>query len=195
MAGRGCARGARRVCAVSLRFAQVPGWRSPDALYDALRCVSGSRGAWVVFESLAEKNRFAAFALLFVIVLAPLWEVTDAIRRPHRQEDLKTVLAEMRRDFRPGDRVYVYYGAVPAFTFYTRAEPFPAGTVTLGESHRSNPTGYRAELATLHGRVWVIMSHRHGDEETAIRTALDCRGKCGHQVKGLGAAAYLYSLE
>ncbi len=148
-----------------------------------------------MFEALAGTNRFAATALLVLLVGAPLWETSEVLRRPPRREELAPVLADVWNDFRPGDRVHVYYGAVPAFVFYTRAEPFPADAVTLGEEHRNDPAGFRAELASLRGRVWVIVAHRHGDEEAVMRAILDCRGVCEREVKRPGAAAYLYRLE
>ncbi|MCI0699454.1 MAG: glycosyltransferase family 39 protein [Planctomycetia bacterium] len=152
-------------------------------------------GAWIVFDTLKQKNRFAAIALLSLIVLAPLWEASEELRKPTRHEQLQPVLKEVRSEIQPGDCVYVYYGAGPAFTFYTREQPLPAQVITLGAEHRGNLAGYRAELAKLRGRVWVIVSHRHADEETVIRTTLDARGPCQREIKRPGAAAYLYELE
>ncbi len=153
-----------------------------------------ARGAWVVFAALAEKNRLAAFAMIAMLVVAPLWETVAMLRRPPRHEELNPVLEQVRNEYQTGDRVFVYYGARPAFTFYTREHPFPAAAVTFGEEHRDAPAGYRADLAPLRGRVWVIVSHRHGDEETVIRAALDCRGTCEREVQRPGAAANLYLL-
>ncbi|QJW95786.1 glycosyltransferase family 39 protein [Frigoriglobus tundricola] len=153
-----------------------------------------ARGAWVVLDALREKNRFAAGALAVLLVGASLWGATDSIRKPTRHEELAPVLRTVRDEMRPGDHVFVYYGAVPAFTFYTRELPFPADAVTLGEEHRGDPAAYRADLAKLHGRVWVVVSHRHGDEEAVMRATLDTRGACDREVKRPGAAAYLYRL-
>lgn len=129
-----------------------------------------------------------------LLVGAPLWESVELLRKPPRHEELAPVLQTVRGELRPGDRVFVYYGAVPAFSFYTREQPFAAEAVTLGEEHRGDPAAYRAELAKLHGRVWVVVSHRHGDEEAVMRPTLDARGACEREVKRPGAAAYLYRL-
>jgi hypothetical protein len=153
-----------------------------------------ARGAAAVFEAVRERNRFAAYALVGVIVLAPLWESAEVLRRPMRHEQLAPVLEQAQSEYRPGDRVYVYYGAGPAFTFYTRERPFPAEAVTVGASHRDDPQAVCAELADLRGRVWVIISHRHHDEESVIRATLDTRGRCERDIKRPGAAAYLYRL-
>ena len=151
-----------------------------------------ARGAWVVFEALAGTNRFAATAFLALLIAAPLLETSQTLRKPPRREELNPVLEAVRSEFRPGDRVYVYAGAVPAFTFYSRELPFPE--VTLGGEHRDDPAGFRAELARLRGRVWVVVSHRRGDDEAVMRATLDARGACERTVTCPGAAAYLYRL-
>lgn len=152
-------------------------------------------GGWAVFDALREKNRFAAVALLGLLVGAGGWQTSDVIRRPMRQEQLEPVLEQVRNEIRPGDRVYVYYSAVPAFLYYTRERQLPAGAIVLGEEHRDDPALYRVELARQHGRVWVIFSHPHNQEETTIRTTLDCRGPCEREVKRPGASAWLYRLD
>jgi hypothetical protein len=153
-----------------------------------------ANGAWAIFEALREKNRFAALAVLALMALASGWQTFDVVRRPLRHEQLTPVMEKIRRDMQPGDGIYVYYSAIPAFTFYTRERPLGESAITFGEEHRGDPTGYIAELSKLHGRVWIIFSHPHNYEETVIRTALDCRGKCDREVKLPGAAAWLYRL-
>lgn len=153
-----------------------------------------ARGAWALFEAARPKNAFAAGVVLALLVGASAWQTLDTVRKPPRQEELNAVLTRVRTEVRPGDRVYVYYGAVPAFSFYTRDRALPV-PVTLGTEHRGDPAGYRAEVGPLRGRVWVIVSHPHAHEETALRTMLDARGRCVREVKQPGAAAWLYELE
>lgn len=154
-----------------------------------------ARGAWAVGGAIAARNAFAARVLLVLLVAAPLWEAVEILRRPPRLEQLAPVLERVRAEYRPGERVFVYYGAVPAFTFYTRGAPFPPGAVTLGTERRTDPVAYRAELAELRGPVWVVVSHRHGTEEAALLATLDCRGARELEVTYPGAAAYRYRLE
>jgi hypothetical protein len=154
-----------------------------------------ARGTRAVYEAARDKDRFAAYLVVGVLVLAAVWQTADAIRRPLRYEQLNPVLEQVQSDIRPDDRVYVYYSAVPAFTFYTRDRALPASSVTLGEEHRGDTAGYLSELSSLHGRVWVIHSHPHNHEETAFHTMLDCRGKCERTVKLPGASAWLYILD
>jgi hypothetical protein len=154
-----------------------------------------ARGTAAVFDAVREKNRFAAFALIALLVGAAAWHTSDELRRPMRREQLRPVLEQMRPEMRPGDRVYVYYSAVPAYTFYTRDHAVPAEVVTFGTEHRDDPSQYLAELNQLHGRVWVIFSHPHKHEETMIKSALESRAPCERAIKQAGAAAWLYRLE
>lgn len=152
-----------------------------------------ARGAWSVINILDATHPWAARLLLGVLVLAPWAEAVVELRRPARCEELAPVLQRLRGEWQPGEQVYVYYGAIPAFRYYTRNEPWPAAVVYGGE-HRGRPAGYRDELAGLRGPVWLIVSHRHGDEEAVIRTWLACRGVCEREIHAPGAAAYRYRL-
>ena len=112
-----------------------------------------------------------------------------------RSEQVQPVLAQVRQQWQPGDRVYVYYGTLPAFEYYTRETPFPAECVVKGTEARSNANEYRQQLAALQGqpRVWIVFSHRHGDEEPIIRTQAEGLGRCEATIRGNGAAAYLFN--
>lgn len=153
-----------------------------------------ARGAGMVGGALRPAVPFAAVALLGILPTAAALETYQELRRPARYEQLSPVLDQVRPEFRPGDRMYVYYGAIPAFTFYTRDNPFPADAVTLGVVGRGDRTAYRDDLATLKGqpRVWVVFSHRHKDEESLVRAYAEGLGRCVQEVKEPGAAAYLF---
>jgi hypothetical protein len=154
-----------------------------------------ARGAWAVHEAARERNRFAAASLLVLLVGAGAWQTLDSLRRPARYEQLAPALEELRAAIQPGDRVYVYAGAVPAFNFYTRERPLPCAGVALGGEYRGSPAAAREELAALRGRVWLDFSHARVLEVPLLRAALDARGPCGRELRRPGAAAWLYRLE
>jgi hypothetical protein len=97
---------------------------------------------------------------------------------------------------RPGDRVYVYWGAVPAFTYYTRENPFPPDVV-LGVEHHSDHEGYRADILGYRGesRVWLIFSHPHQDEELVVQSYARALGECRREIHEAGASAFLFDFE
>jgi hypothetical protein len=154
-----------------------------------------ARGAGMIGSALWSAQPVAAVVLFGVLTAAPVLETWQEFRRPMRYEQLVPVIAQVREQWQPGDRMYVYYGAVPAFTFYTRDNPpFPTDAVTLGTEFRDNRTGYLDELARLkgHRRVWVIFSHRHRDEESLVRAYAEGMGRSVEVIKESGAAAYLF---
>lgn len=154
-----------------------------------------AHGAWMIATALRTTVPFAAYAFVGVLVAAPCLEAYQEIRRPMRQEQIEPVLAQLRADWRPGDRIYVYYGARPAFTVYTRDNPFPAGAVVYGESARDRRLSYRDELAKLRGqvRVWLVFSHPHHNESEIITAFADGLGRCEGVYAEEGAMACLYN--
>ena len=123
----------------------------------------------------------------------PTIETYQNFRHPPRSEELAPLLNTVREEWQPGDKVYVYYGATPAFTYYTRDNPFPPGVV-LGREHRGQRTPYRDELVQLagSGRVWIIFSHVYQSEDSLIRAYAEGFGVCRKTLHAPGAAAYLF---
>jgi hypothetical protein len=158
-----------------------------------LMLLAVGRGAWAVASALRPSQPFAAALVVGLLLLAPLLETYQQVRRPMRCEQLTEVLADVKARLEPGDKVYLYYGGVPAFTFYTREAPFP-GNVILGNEHRGRRTAYRDELRELAGepRVWIVFSHRHQAEESLLRAYADGLGECRDEFHRSGATAFLY---
>ncbi len=154
-----------------------------------------ARGAWMIGSSLRTTQPVAAVVLLGVLIAAPCLEAYSELRRPMRVEQLNPLLAKVRQEWRPGDRMYVYYGAAPAFAFYTRNNPFPADAVLIGREARENRTEYREQLVQMKGlsRVWLVFSHRHKHEESDIRAHAEGLGRCEQVEQTAGAAAYLFN--
>ena len=155
--------------------------------------LSVGRGASVVATALRPSQPLAALVIAGLLFLAPTVEAYQTFRRPPRCEQIVPVLSSVRQEWRPGDKVYVYYGAVPAFTFYTREDPFPP-CVILGQEHRNERTAYRDELAKLAGepRVWIVFSHPHQSEESLIRAYAEGLGECRREIRQPGAFAFLF---
>lgn len=153
-----------------------------------------ARGGWMVAVALHARLPIAAVIMLAVLVLAPSLETAQELRRPARSEQIDDVLDAVRADWQPGDRLYVYYGAKPAFLYYTRNGGFPENAIAFGTEARTNRGEYREQLAKLRGqsRVWLIFSHRHQDEELVIRVNAESMGRCLRTIPGTGAAAYLF---
>jgi hypothetical protein len=94
---------------------------------------------------------------------------------PYAPEPLKPALAGMREAWRPGDRVYVYYGAEKAFVYYARRYGFEPGSYHLGRCAREDPRLYLRELDAFRGapRAWLVMAHPALGEDAILLDYLD----------------------
>ena len=159
-----------------------------------------ARGAMAITDALRPGLGRMAWIVPAILIASSAHEASVQIRRPARAEEIEPVLRQVRADWRPGDRLYVYNGsgdagAGPAFDFYSPRFDFPADRGIRGGLHRGDPSGYRTEIGKLPpGRIWVIFSHRHRDEETWIRAYFDAVGTRLDSHEAPGAAAYLYDV-
>jgi hypothetical protein len=113
-------------------------------------------------------------------------------------EEIKPVMAYIGRHRQPGDLVYLFYAAQPAFQYYSEHWSQPQQNVVLGAASGDDPANYVADLDRLRGkRVWVVFSHVRGvgkSESSYIRFYLDMLGPRIGFFHSPGAAAYLYDL-
>jgi len=82
------------------------------------------------------------------------------ITAPH-VDDVRPVLSALRAGWRPGDRVYVYYGAAPGVAFYAPRVGLGETPMTFGGCHRGAARDYLAEVDAFRGtpRLWVLFAH------------------------------------
>jgi hypothetical protein len=100
-----------------------------------------------------------------VAILALIWvggQQEMSRHSPYAEvEDVKSILAELEKSSTPGDRIYAYWGAVPAVDFYLHAAD---ERIRYGNRHHDAPERYGPELlAAVDGspsRVWLIFAHR-----------------------------------
>jgi hypothetical protein len=113
-------------------------------------------------------------------------------------EEIRPVVAYVRNHEKPGDLVYVFYGAEPAFDYYAERQGFPRDNVEIGTASGSDPRVYESDLDRLRGRrVWVVLSHIHGvgaQESRDVEFYLDMLGPRVDSLSVAGAETYLYDL-
>ena len=136
----------------------------------------------------------------WLVLVWPGVELVNEFQKPARTEQIQPMLNHMQSNWQPGDRIYVYggsgdAGAGPAFDFYSPRYLFPAESVVRGGIHRDDPSLYRIEIAKLPpGRIWVLFTHRHRDEESVIRGYFASVGSCRESVDARGASLHLYEI-
>jgi len=122
------------------------------------------------------------------------------LQTPPRGEDIKPLMVYLDQQRRPGDAIYVYYGALPAFEYYAPFYGIGAGQFVPGNDNRTDPNQYRIDLGGLAGqpRVWIVFSHIcptcRVNEEAEYVADLDQMGLRLAEVRAEAASAYLYDL-
>ncbi len=105
----------------------------------------------------------AGWAFVALASAAPLLALR-AQPPPYGPEPVRPALERLRERRRPGDPVYVFYGAAPAFRFYAPLfglAELPPGEVVFGACGRDEPRKVLRELDAFRGspRVWILVTH------------------------------------
>jgi hypothetical protein len=139
---------------------------------------------------------FLGTLLLGLLFLGPVLTMWKANYVPHGMEESRPVLEEVRGKWQKNDLMYLYPNAEPAFAYYGPRLGYAPSDVVIGEDHRDDWSGYRAELRRLGGRqrVWILFSHIQDAERKYLLACLDELGTRKEVVSAPGAAAYLYEL-
>ncbi len=137
--------------------------------------------------------------LIGLLLFHPAAIALRFLLHPRTREEIRPVLAYVKEKAAPGDGLYVYGGAVPAFRYYAGRYAFSPRRVTLGHWRREW-NGYRADLEALRGsgRRWFVFAHTQAqdgsDEEKPLLSMLDGIGRRVDAFRAPGASAYLYDL-
>jgi len=145
-------------------------------------------GVWWPARRIRGRVGVAIAAAAAVAVLAfPLYSAAYHVVHPRTTEELRPVLEELRRAWRPGDTLYLHPGAQYAFRYYADCDcldprsprldelvPFarvngdstrsPAiksrsAALVVGRRVATDARLLRDDLAPLRGRVWFVYSH------------------------------------
>lgn len=119
-------------------------------------------------------DRLVLFLVPIVVLLIAQvrWAVLLALPQlvvsllPVRHEDLRTIARAVLAQNESGDAVYVYYGAVPAFSYYAGGTSVSADA---GGCHRGEGDKYFLELDRYRGRrLWLVVGHSYRGEDSLL---------------------------
>jgi hypothetical protein len=175
-------------------------WRAVLVLVPTVLLVAAAAADWPGGR-LGLAGRVAGAGLLAAILVAPAADTVRRVGRPITIEELRPVLEQVEANRRPGDRVWLYRGAGPAFDFYAPGLGLAADD-RLERVAPARPCGdIRRSLrraARGGGRVWVVFGHQHlprsPRERAMLLSRLDLVGTRVDALRAPGAAAYLYDL-
>jgi hypothetical protein len=116
---------------------------------------------------------------------------------PEYREELRPVLAALAPRFRPGEGLYVYYGAVPAVRYYAPRFAGLDAARREGTCARNQWRRYVGEIAPVQGpsSAWFVVSHVQKPEVDFILGALDRLGRRTDAIEADGAGAYRFAFE
>lgn len=134
-----------------------------------------------LYEYVARYSQPTAVLVAACLVLPTAYPVA-ATPPPYRIEPVKTVLQQLQVAHRPGDAVYVYYGAAPGVSAYAEKFGLSEADYAVGGCHRGDSRRYLEELDNFRGRarVWLILAHalpryRERDDILAYLDAIGTR--------------------
>jgi uncharacterized membrane protein len=110
-----------------------------------------------------EHLRWFVLPLLLWIIYIGFKSDFDYLKYPG-VENIRPVITALSRDFETGDKIYVYYSAKPAFTYYYRDN---IESQIYGISSRRDPNKYYQEIDKLllsYNRIWLVFSHCYANE-------------------------------
>ncbi len=153
-------------------------------------------GARLVAEALARARVPRALTAGLLVLPPALALAADHPVRLH--EETRPLLEHLAANRRPGDAIYVYYGARLAFGFYAPRAGLDTGGALLGDCHREDPRAYLRELDALRSRprAWILYAHSVAElaEQPLIRGYLGEIGTRRQSIEAAGAALELYDL-
>jgi len=146
------------------------------------------------------RSKFASNVLLVLVFIQPVTCQMHRVIYPFFGEEIKPVLEFVQNNIQPGDQLYIYYGAEPAFLYYQHRYLLDEYPVKIGNPGRNNLTKYKHDLLGLKGtgRIWFIFSHvpdwLNFDEERFFTFLLDNMGIRLAVYQSTAASGYLYKL-
>jgi hypothetical protein len=141
-------------------------------------------GASHLLASMPARLQFMSPLLLAILGGAPLYAIATALP-PSRVQHLRPAIEHLQQQQRPGDRVYVYYGAGLAFGYYALRLGVPTEGVVRGRCAFDDPRRYLREIDSLRGaeRVWLLMTHEYRPGERDL--ILGYLDRVGRRLHGL----------
>lgn len=141
-------------------------------------------------------------AIAVGLLYTPFTSAAQNFISPKYPEHIRPALAYLRENRKPGDTIYVYYWAVPAFRYYAPLYGFSETDFVAGNNYETNPPGLLPEADQYKGRqrVWVLFSHVYEkdgyNEKDALLAHLDEIGDRKREFirPGTSVSLYLYDL-
>ncbi len=164
-----------------------------------------AEGVESIRSALLKINRPLANICSIIIIASlfytPVATEINHVKSPPMGEDIKPAISYLSQNYRSDDLIYVYYGAQPAFEYYSPFYGLNSKYIIFGKNERIEPANYLSPIDGLRGkqRVWFLFSHIYSsstvNEEMFILEHLNTIGQKEKEYLSSGASIYLYNLK
>jgi hypothetical protein len=114
---------------------------------------------------------------------------------PAKEEEIKQSVQFISKNIKPNETIYVYYGAIRAFEYYTQTGKINVkNPIIFGNGYRGSNQKYVEEIKNNKQKCWILFSHIFDNENKYITTSLDSIYKKDLSYKAYGSEAYLYDM-
>lgn len=163
--------------------------------------LSFGKGLDFIISRLARnKLHFPLLLIVVFLVISPLSNFVKMAAHPLRFEEVRPLLDVVEKEIKPLDRIYVYYGAAPAFEYYYNTKyhgMIDRKNIIWGAVHRDNIDKYSSDLEKIlktNMKIWVVFSHYWENERRYIIDYLKQKGELEKDISNNGALAYLFKI-
>ncbi|MCB9251750.1 MAG: glycosyltransferase family 39 protein [Flavobacteriales bacterium] len=108
-------------------------------------------------------QKYKALNFLFPLLISSNIFMLFRYGFPIEKEEIKKSMSYIRSNYTEGEKIYVYYGATPAFQFYRDLFGPETGItdkdIVLTSSNRNNWSKYQKPISGLNSSVWILFSH------------------------------------
>jgi len=159
-----------------------------------------SEGAIDLISKYSGNIAILILAIFLTFFLYPFQNAFKTIVAPIKHEEIKPAMKYISENSKKDDTIYIYYGAVEAFRYYSREFNIDKKKCIAGSRGRDDLNIFLDDINKIRGkrRVWVIFSHSftsHGiDEEKFFLFNLNRIGSPIESRQYKGASVYLYDL-
>jgi hypothetical protein len=164
-------------------------------------------GAEYVLSVVPDRLRALSPVAMAVLGGAPIVAIATALP-PYRPQHTRPLIEHVATHVRPGEALYVHFGAGQAFRYYERRGviSLPSGDVVMGRCETASSRAYLRQLDRLRGRsgVWFLVStttetaspaaltHGYLSQIGRLRASVVMPGAPGYPIEA--AALYYYDL-
>jgi hypothetical protein len=143
---------------------------------------------------------------LSLLIIVPVYAAATALP-PFWLQHLRPILENVKKEFRPGDAIYVYYSAGQAFHYYADRLVLPSDRLVIGRCAPGDQREYLRQVDLFRGRnrVWVIVTFHSTPKMLEAAFLVEYLDRIGRRLDRIaapmssaqvieGAFVYLYDL-